>query len=384
LRVRPHVDTLTLRDGRADLTASLDLSRLPGGHLVVDIYSFVQVHPDRHLGWWQYDLGGRSGQLRVRLDFAEIGPGSVQTALDGVELAPRATWVNPGYVFEPTNHVQLVVRRANDRVVEIGHVKLQQTDLHTLDRYAQYVYETSAYVPPSAPPTFVLTFHATRLTYIGGLLSEHVPAGSRVLDVASGHSLFTENVFLERLRREWHYKVTCCDLAVSVMEERVKSFPQHDWLISDVVDLPFRADQFDAVLAGEILEHVPSTERALAEWARVLRPGGTLILTTPNRRRLTNRVNRFDYPMAPDHINELSYPECVRALRRAGLRLFASPADYLEACVDWLSAALQRTDRLQTRYTWPRLKPLVELLMKVGNLCPPIAWNLMFVARKPA
>jgi SAM-dependent methyltransferase len=382
LRIRPHVDALTLRERAAELTATLDLTRLPGGRFIVDVYSFAQLHPDRHLGWWQYDLGGRSGELRIRLDFVEIGPGSVRVALQGAAVAAQASWFNPGYVFEPVNDVQLVIRAPDDRIVEIGHVRLREVDPHVLDRYAQYVHQTSAYAPPTGPLTFVRTFHARRLRHIGGFLSKHVTAGSRVLDVASGHSLFTEPAFVERLQREWRYRVTCCDLAVSVMEERARSFPRHDWLISDVVDLPFPSDSFDAVLAGEILEHVPSAGRALSEWARVLRPGGTLILTTPNRRRLSNRVNRFDFPMAPDHVNELSYAECRRALRAAGLRLIDSRAVYLEACLDWFSRELQKSDSLQTRHNRPRLGPLIGLLMAIGGLCPPIAWNFMFVGRK--
>jgi SAM-dependent methyltransferase len=45
--------------------------------------------------------------------------------------------------------------------------------------------------------------------------------------------------------------------------------------------LPFAAAEFDTVLATEVLEHVPSPDAMLAEIARVLRPGGVLILSAP-------------------------------------------------------------------------------------------------------
>ena len=45
--------------------------------------------------------------------------------------------------------------------------------------------------------------------------------------------------------------------------------------------LPFRWETFDAVLCTEVLEHVPEPERLLNEAARVLRPGGVLLLTVP-------------------------------------------------------------------------------------------------------
>lgn len=45
--------------------------------------------------------------------------------------------------------------------------------------------------------------------------------------------------------------------------------------------LPFRDGVFDSVLCTEVLEHVPDPARLVDEAARVLRPGGCLVLTTP-------------------------------------------------------------------------------------------------------
>jgi SAM-dependent methyltransferase len=54
--------------------------------------------------------------------------------------------------------------------------------------------------------------------------------------------------------------------------------------------LPFVSGTLDAVLAGEIIEHVVDTDALLIEIHRVLRPGGVLVLTTPNLASLDNRV----------------------------------------------------------------------------------------------
>jgi len=53
--------------------------------------------------------------------------------------------------------------------------------------------------------------------------------------------------------------------------------------------LPFEDCFFDAVWAEEILEHVLDTDFLLSEVYRVLKPGGVLILSTPNIASLTNR-----------------------------------------------------------------------------------------------
>lgn len=54
--------------------------------------------------------------------------------------------------------------------------------------------------------------------------------------------------------------------------------------IADVRDLPFRDDSFDAVYSMGTIEHFAETERAVAEMARVLKPGGCAIVGVPNRR----------------------------------------------------------------------------------------------------
>ena len=45
--------------------------------------------------------------------------------------------------------------------------------------------------------------------------------------------------------------------------------------------LPFRAGSVDTVISSDVLEHLPTPERAMAEIARVLSPGGHLVLNTP-------------------------------------------------------------------------------------------------------
>ncbi len=68
--------------------------------------------------------------------------------------------------------------------------------------------------------------------------------------------------------------------------------------------LPYASDSFDFVFAGEVIEHLLSPMELLAEIRRVLKPGGTVVLTTPNLARLQDRL-RFIWGCSPKHVAPL-------------------------------------------------------------------------------
>lgn len=80
--------------------------------------------------------------------------------------------------------------------------------------------------------------------------------------------------------------------------------------------LPFADGSFDAVVAGELLEHLQLPEALLAEARRVLRPGGMLVGSVPNAFRLQSRL-RFLRGRPPEddptHLHLYS-PAAVREL----------------------------------------------------------------------
>ena len=52
-------------------------------------------------------------------------------------------------------------------------------------------------------------------------------------------------------------------------------------VVGDALALPYPDATFDAVIASEILEHIPDDDTAIAELTRVLKPGGSLAVTVP-------------------------------------------------------------------------------------------------------
>src|SRR4029450_9844007 len=114
-------------------------------------------------------------------------------------------------------------------------------------------------------------------------------------------------------------------------------FPELRWLVADAHPLPFRDAVFDALFAGELIEHLADPRSGLAEFQRVLKPGGILILTTPNRLRLANVVDGSERPYSPDHLSELSYDELQRMLPEQGFAVEQATGLHLELLLNWLS-----------------------------------------------
>lgn len=109
------------------------------------------------------------------------------------------------------------------------------------------------------------------------LAAAPVGAASRVLDNGCG-----VGVYVERLR-------AFTPLAFGLEYELERALEAGARLDPALVvcaageDLPFADGSFDLVLSNEVIEHVADDRAALAEMARVLRPGGRMVIFCPNR-----------------------------------------------------------------------------------------------------
>jgi 2-polyprenyl-6-hydroxyphenyl methylase/3-demethylubiquinone-9 3-methyltransferase len=65
--------------------------------------------------------------------------------------------------------------------------------------------------------------------------------------------------------------------------------------VKDVAELPFADAAFDAIVCSSVLEYVDAPSLVLGELARVLRPGGRLIVSIPNRRAVLRRTQRLTH-----------------------------------------------------------------------------------------
>ena len=116
-----------------------------------------------------------------------------------------------------------------------------------------------------------------------GHLREHVRSLGRVgraLDLGCGDGRLTAELDAAEL--------TAADVSPVALERARRRLPEGARLIELALDapLPFDDGAFDLVLCAETIEHVRDVQLLLSEVRRVMRPGGTLALTTPATREL--------------------------------------------------------------------------------------------------
>ena len=101
------------------------------------------------------------------------------------------------------------------------------------------------------------------------------PQGLRVMEVGTGPGFFAI------LLCELGYDVTAIDLTPAMLEEAKKNAGalagRIRWMEMDAEALDFANASFDVVVSRNLTWNLPHPERAYAEWARVLKPGGLLL-----------------------------------------------------------------------------------------------------------
>ena len=197
-------------------------------------------------------------------------------------------------------------------------------------------------------------FHQRRFAYLVDVLAEvkasDAPGGtSSALDI--GPSYFTlalsEVLGLDVTALDFHPQLRGLGAAVGI-----------DLVVHDLCDpdIPLADGSFDLILFSEVIEHIPKHPGAiLDEFNRLLKPGGILIVQTPNFANLSNRLHLLmghnvqeEYPppgddFLPGHFREYCMNELLVLLAKSGFDVVRA-----EYCTYW--------DRVDPRVAKQRLR----------------------------
>jgi 2-polyprenyl-3-methyl-5-hydroxy-6-metoxy-1,4-benzoquinol methylase len=150
-------------------------------------------------------------------------------------------------------------------------------------------------------------------------LVRHYDLRGSILDYGAGKGNLTR-----RLAATGHFaKIAGADLM-----PRPRNLPDGiDWLEQDLNEsAPLPAASYDVVVAAEVIEHLENPRSMVRDIFRILRPGGRIILTTPNNESLRSLLSiilrghfvSFLDGSYPAHITALLRKDIERILGEAG------------------------------------------------------------------
>ena len=262
---------------------------------------------------------------------------------------------------------------------------------------------------------------------VGKLLGPRPGPYGRALEIGAGTGYFSLNLMLAGVIGE----AVCTDVSPGMLEALEQNAAELglevDTVACDAAALPFEDASFDLVIGHAVLHHLPDVQRSFREFARVLRPGGTLFFAgEPSLYgdRASSIPKRAAWRISPlwrravgarpagaaengagpaeDDGHELEPEVDVHAFTPGILAAAAGAAglervqvrgeELLASWFGWFNRTLEASAR-QSDIPWPWIRyaysgylalQRVDRALLEGRLPPAIFYNLMVAARKPS
>jgi SAM-dependent methyltransferase len=224
-------------------------------------------------------------------------------------------------------------------------------------------------------------------------------AGERVLDMGCGagrhaFEMYRRGADVIAFDQDADELAGVLELFAAMREAgEVPAGAEADTKQGDALSLPFADGEFDRVVAAEVLEHIPADTAAIAELARVLRPGGTIAVTVP--RWLPERVcwalSTAYHEVEGGHVRIYTASRLVGRLQAAGLEYVGRDHVHgLHAPYWWLKCAVgvDRDDHPLVRayhrlLVWEITKQPRATRLAGRLLDPLVGKSLVLYLRKP-
>lgn len=174
----------------------------------------------------------------------------------------------------PDNSKSTHRRRRGLRAV-LESKKHQRQSFSEYRRFVQHHYDGLA--GKLTHVTGIITLHAVLAGRVFRPQAFDVCGAKRILDAGCGNGRYTKNI----LRwADGDAFITGFDLSQSMLRRARRHLknPRVSFLAADVTRLPYPDGWFDCVVCGWMLEHLPDPAPGLRELARVLQPGGKMLL----------------------------------------------------------------------------------------------------------
>lgn len=167
-------------------------------------------------------------------------------------------------------------------------------------------------------------WHYRRFRNVGKLIE---PTGGKILDIGSADGTFTK-VILDRSKADLIIGVDVLPASVAYARKRFARNKKLRFKIATAENLPFKQEEFDAVFALEILEHVFEPKKVLAEIKRVLKKSGYAIFLVPTENFLFQIIWFFwvrtrGKIWQGTHIQEFDNKKLESLVKKSGFKVVA-------------------------------------------------------------
>jgi SAM-dependent methyltransferase len=124
------------------------------------------------------------------------------------------------------------------------------------------------------------------------------PRNARILEIGCGTGLLWQK---NRARINSTWRIVLTDLSFGMLATSRETGITASSAETDAQSIPFADATFDAIIANHMLYHVPDLPRALAEFQRVLKPGGKLFAATNGSNHLDELKNWVSEYVSAEH-----------------------------------------------------------------------------------
>ncbi|MBZ0201225.1 MAG: methyltransferase domain-containing protein [Ignavibacteriaceae bacterium] len=106
-------------------------------------------------------------------------------------------------------------------------------------------------------------------------------AGLTVLDLGSGEG-GTSVAFAN------NNKVISFDISLLRLQRQISNVAKYNKVLGSAMQLPFKNNKFDLIILQDVIEHLTDAKKVIGEISKILNPGGTIFMSTPNKYSLYN------------------------------------------------------------------------------------------------